>query len=177
MPVQNLSKQNKRDRLAFALEMIRCLNQDTQFFNNIIFTDESTFTTAGMFNRQNKRYWATENPHQTEPVKIQGRRSLSVWCKILQNKIIGPIFLDAHLTGERYLNLLQNNIENLLEDLPVGHYNRLIWQQDGAPSHNTMPITNYLNNRYALWIGRYGIIRWPANSPDLNPPDIFCGEC
>ena len=107
------------------------MQQDPEFLNKILFTDESSINTAGMFNRKNKHYWSRENPHQIQPVRIQGRRSLSVWCGILGNKIIGPIFLDGNLNGERYTNLLQNNVEHLLENLPIGRYSRLIWQQDG----------------------------------------------
>lgn len=34
-------------------------------------------------------------------------------------------------------------------------------------------MTNFLNEKYETWIGKYGTIRWPPNSPDLTPPDTF----
>lgn len=141
--------------------------------SNIIFTDEATFTTGGSFNRKNKHFWSRENPRAVQEVRVQGRRSLHVWCGLLGNRVIGPIFFDGNLTGQKYYDLLQNEIEGYLEELPVNTYNNLIWQQDGAPPHNVVPVTDFLNNRYPLWIGRYGQVRWPANSPDLSPLDIF----
>lgn len=173
MPVHNLTEENMRQRLLYCEEVIGHIRENADFLNNIIFTDEATFTTSGMFNRKNKHYWATENPHKIQAVKIQGRKSIHVWCGMLRDKIIGPIIFDGNLNGERYLNLIQNDVENYLEDIPLGHYNNLIWQQDGAPPHNPMPITEYLQNRYNFWIGRFGTLRWPANSPDLSPLDIF----
>ncbi|KAJ8941693.1 hypothetical protein NQ318_023659 [Aromia moschata] len=41
------------------------------------------------------------------------------------------------------------------------------------PPHNVRPMTNYLNQKYNLWIGKNGPIHWPAKSPDLNPLDFF----
>ena len=43
---------------------------------------------------------------------------------------------------------------------------------DGASIHNG--VTVYLRGIFgARWMGRYGPIRWPARSPDLNPLDFF----
>lgn len=159
LPVQDLSQENKTDRLQFCHEIQGrvAMNQINLF--NIIFTDEATFTTGGMFNRKNKHFWAKENPRAIQPVKIQGRRSLHVWCGLHGNQVIGPIFFNGNLTGQMYYNLLENEIEQYLEQLPVNRYNNLIWQQDGAPPHNVVLVNNFLNNRYNFWIGRHGHLR------------------
>ena len=49
----------------------------------------------------------------------------------------------------------------------------------GAGAHNARIVTNYLNEHFPeRWMGRYGPIRWPARSPDLNPLDFFLwGYC
>ena len=87
-PVQNLTDAHKIPRLHYCHEIIGFLQNDRHFFNKIIFTDEATFTTAGMFNRKNKHYWSTENPRKIQVVKIQGRRALHVWCGMLNNKVM-----------------------------------------------------------------------------------------
>lgn len=173
LPVQNLTEDHKRQRLEFCLDVLRRREIDGNLLNKILFTDEANFSTAGMFNRKNKHFWATSNPHKIQPVRIQGRRSINVWCGIIGNRVIGPIIYNGSLTGPRYMEFLENEIENILEELPLNQYATLIWQQDGAPPHNVVPVTRYLNEKYNTWIGRNGPIRWPANSPDLTVLDIF----
>lgn len=173
LPVQNLTEENKMRRTEFCQEMLIRIQDDPNFLPKIVFTDEATFTTAGMFNRKNKHFWATQNPQKKQVVKIQGRRSVNVWCAMYRNRVLGPIIFEGNMNGQKYLGLLQNDIENLLEELPVINYNQIIWQQDGAPAHNVVQVTEFLNNKYNLWIGRHGPIHWPPNSPDLSPLDLF----
>lgn len=168
-----MTEGNIIQRYRFCENILVRLQNDNQLLDKVLWSDEATFTTAGIFNRKNKHFWATQNPHIIEPIRKQGRRSLHVWCGLLKNKIIGPIIFEGSLTGQRYLQFLENEIERLLEELPVLQYNQIIFHQDGAPPHSIQAVTNYLNNRYDLWIGRYGPIQWPANSPDLTPLDNF----
>ena len=81
---------------------------------------------------------------------------------MLGNQIIGPLFYRVSLTGQRYLQFLQNDIEDLLEGLPLPIYNN-IWQQNGAPPHAVREVVVYLNGRYNEWIGRNGTLHWPPN--------------
>jgi len=170
--VQKLTDEHKIKRLAYCNNMLVRKAEDEDFFNKILWSDEATFTTAGVFNRRNTHMWASENPHSFVEIKTQGRMSLNVWCGILRNRIIGPIIFDGSLTGDRYLQFL-NEIEDLLDELPIREYNNIIWHQDGAPPHNTIPVRNFLNNRFNEWIGAHGTIAWPPNSPDLTPLDNF----
>jgi len=173
LPVQQLSDNQKVRREVFCRQMFELKLNDNDLFKKILWSDEASFNTAGLFNRKNSHIWASLNPHGHREIQFQGRRSISVWCGILNDKVIGPIFYEGSLSGERYLHFLENDIENLLDYLPLRQYNELIWQQDGAPPHNVVPVRNFLNNRYPLWIGKNGGIEWPANSPDLTPLDSF----
>lgn len=172
-PTQKLTERHKEERVEFCQTMINRLHQDNDFLKNILWTDEATFSTSGIFNRKNTNFWARQNPHQIREIKVQGRRSVHVWCGILNNTVIGPIIFNENLNGEVYLQYLNNEIEHMLEDLPIAQYNRIVWQQDGAPPHNIRAVTEVLNDRYQLWLGRHGVIHWPANSPDLTPLDNF----
>lgn len=40
------------------------VNEDADFLNKIIWTDECSFSTNGLFNRHNEHYWSIENPRQ-----------------------------------------------------------------------------------------------------------------
>lgn len=45
---------------------------------------------------------------------------------------------------------------------------------DGAPPHTYGQVSYHLNQIFPnRWMGTYGLIRWPARSPDLNPMDFF----
>ena len=174
LPVQHITPEQKELRFRFVSQIImRQQNQDPDVFKKILWTDEASFTTSGMFNRHNRHYWAIENPRKFEQIKKQGRTSVNVWCGMINNKILGPIFYNGTLNGQRYLNFLQNEIEVFLDELPLETYRTLIWQQDGAPPHATRAVINFLNERHAEWIGRRGTIAWAPNSPELSHLDSF----
>lgn len=147
------------------------------FHFNILFSDESRFTNNGIFNRNNTRYWSRENPRLLRVGNFQERFGFNVWIGILNNRIIGPIFFDGPLTGQRYLQFLRNEIEEILEELPLRILPLIYFQQDGAPPHNARQVYEYLNHRFNdHWIATNGPVRWPARSPDLTPIDFFCGD-
>lgn len=173
LPVQKLLPGDPNLRLLFCQEVLNRHHENNNFIRNVFWTDESSFSTVNLFNRKNCHYWATENPHKVRSIKIQGRRSVNVWCGIHRNKIIGPVFIDGRLTGASYLNLLENDIEEHIDEIPLMRRHTMVWQHDGAPPHNVRAVTNFLNEKYPLWIGRFGQINWPARSPDLNPLDFF----
>ena len=78
------------------------------------------------------------------------------------------------MTSRRYLNILQNDIQPLIEkQIPTWEREQIIWQQDGAPYHRGINITQFLNEHYTRWIGVNGTFLWPARSPDLTPLDFF----
>lgn len=167
MPVQKLSEENKAARLRFCLEMMERFEQDAQLFNKIIWTDESSFSTSGIFNRKNMHFWSTENTRAFREIKYSGRQSVHVWAGILNDRVIGPIFFVGNMNGNRYLELIREIVPDLR------NHNQVIWQQDGAPAHNVIAVTEYLNENFDFWIGRFGSCRWPANSPDLTVLDNF----
>lgn len=171
--VQGLRHDDYALRRDFCREMMNRNRADPNFLRNICFTDESSFSTAGMFNRRNEHFWATENPHFIHPLKQQGRQTVNVWCGIHRNKIIGPVFIEGQLTGDRYLNLLRQEIGDLLDDIPLQQRHQMIWQHDGAPQHYTLAVRNFLNRNYNVWIGRGGPVTWPPRSPDLTPLDFY----
>lgn len=175
LPVQELTETHKRKRLLFCQEMMQNLNNNPDFFKNIIWTDESTFSTSGVFNRKNRRSWESKNRRQRKikPIKKSGRKSIHVWCGIFQNKVVGPIYFNFDLTGQTYLDNILPEVDELLQHFPRNALDNIIWQQDGAPPHNALQVREHLNNQFPVWIGNAGTIRWPPNSPDLNPLDGF----
>jgi hypothetical protein len=78
------------------------------------------------------------------------------------------------MTGDSYLQFLQNDPPEHLEDIPLDTRRHMYLQHDGSPIHYTRKVTQHLNNTYPnRWIGRGSLIHWPPRSPDLTPLD-FC---
>lgn len=156
--------------------MLINLNNDPNYFDNILWTDESNFSTSGIFNRRNRYSWEQKNnrKRKIKQIKKSGRKSINVWCGIFQNKIVGPMFYDYKLTGESYLDTVITEVDELLnQNYTQNQLNSMIWQQDGAPPHNVVAVQEHLNNQFHVWIGNKGTIKWPPNSPDLTPCDSF----
>jgi len=54
--------------------------------------------------------WADENSHATVESNFQLRFSVNVWCAVLDDQLIGPFILEGRLTGEAYLQFLQEEL-------------------------------------------------------------------
>lgn len=90
-----------------------------------------------------------------------------------------PIFFDANVTGDTYLDMLLGNI------LPALHRNgfdsaNICYMHDGAPAHITADVRqclDRLDDNFHSWIGRGNgtakLMDWPPRSPDLNMLDFF----
>lgn len=77
-----------------------------------------------MFNRRNKHFYAGENQNQ--------------------NKLLGPFIFPQRLNGQSYLLSLQNEIEQILANLPLATLGKLKWfQQDGAGPYNAQIVSQY----------------------------------
>lgn len=141
---------------------------------NILWTDESTFTRNGATNMHNIHIWAHENPRGVLRANFQHRFSVNVWAGMCGNLLIGPVFLPNRLNGHEYLIFLQNNLEALLEDVPLAVLRNMYLQNDGAPAHVQRNVREWLDETFpGRWIGRNGPVPWPARSPDLNPLDYY----
>ena len=161
-------------RLEFSLLMGERIMENRNFHHNIIFSDESTFTTNGIISSQNCRYWAKDNPHFKITTNSQKFKKVNVWCAITFNKIIGPFFLEGNLNGNYYLEILSEYFWPHLDEENLDLRRNMIFQQDGCPAHSTLLVRNWLNEHFPdKWMGRHGPIHWPARSPDITAMDYF----
>lgn len=171
---QELYEDDFNRRVTYCNWFLHQYNLNNNFHNYILFSDESRFTNFGLFNRNNTRYWAKENQRVVQIGNRQIRFGFNVWLGIIAGRIFGPIIFEGALTGERYLEFLQNEMEIFFDNLPDEVNERIIFQQDGAGPHNFGIVQNHLHFRFGnRWMGTNGPIRWPARSPDLTPMDFF----
>lgn len=171
--VHHLHPDDPDRRLVFCNWFLEQVRLNNNFARKVIWSDEAFISSAGIFNRQNTRHWYQENQNIIFEREQQGRFGFSVSCFILDTKIIYRIY-EGGLSGQLYLQILQDVIPELLDDVPLAHINSIFFQQDGAPSHNSRLVRPFLDNHFGgRWIGTQGPIRWPARSPDLTILDFF----
>lgn len=186
--VQALLPRDRGHRVEFCRWLRTEQHRNSNFISHVIWTDESTFTRNGMWNRRNAHYWSQSNPFEIQESGHQTRWSVNVWAGIYGNKILGPVFLPARMDGPRYLHFLRTDLERELQilrdelemewealgDPPLAHLPMIWFQHDGAPPHITLPVRSHLNATFPRrWLGRFGPQPWPARSPDLTPLDFF----
>lgn len=172
--VQALQEEDFPRRVEFCEWLIRQDRVNPNFTSDVLATDESCFTRNGIMNFHNTHIWSVENPHAFRRVHCQQQFSVNVWAGIVNNQLLGPCFLPPRLNGPLYLNFLQNDLIDLIDDVPLAVLPRMWYLHDGAPPHFFREVRDHLNNVFPYrWIGRGGPVAWPPRSPDLNPMDFY----
>jgi len=72
------------------MDLCRWITAHPELLSFILFTDEVPFTQDGINNSRNVQTWSHENPHKTRVTNFQRRFSVSVWCGVLDYRLIGP---------------------------------------------------------------------------------------
>lgn len=173
--VQKLQSSDYERRLNFVAHIVVKLEKDPLLLKKILWTDEAKFHNNGTVNHHNNHRWNDSNPHWINETKSQVRWGVNVWCGITDEFLVGPYFFEGNLNGTKYVNFLKHDLPILLENIPLKQRLDLIWQQDGAPAHNTLVVREYLQQIYGNnWFGTHSpTIQWPPRSPDLSVLDFF----
>ena len=96
---------------------------------------------------------------------------------MIDDMLIDPVILDDRVTGQNYLDFLQNELSKKLKVVPLATRIAMYFQHDGAPPHYTRHVMQHLSDTFPKrWIGPCSTINWPPRSPDLTPLD-FCVFC
>lgn len=176
--VQTLLPRDYPLRVEFCRRMLRMIRVDPDFFNKILWSDESSYRRDGFVNLHNLHSWQLENPHLMREDRSQYQFKVNLWSGILNGQVVGPFELPPTLTSDNYLEFLQNDLPVLLEDFPLSLRLTMWLQNDGCPAHYGREVRAYQNLKYpGRWIGRLAPILWPPRSPDLNPLDFFYWGC
>lgn len=171
---QEIFPEDQWRRMEFCETMMEKSNENENFLQNILFSDESSFPLHGKHNPSIVRYWSRENEHRSFQLRTQYPQKLNVWAGILGDHIIGPFFIDGTLNAAKYLELLQNQVLPAIQVLPNLDLGVVYFQQDGCPAHNAVTVKEFLTNTFPnRLISGTGDIKWPPRSPDLSPNDFF----
>ncbi|XP_048484480.1 uncharacterized protein LOC125490157 [Plutella xylostella] len=172
--VQELKPNDLNLRKLFAETMLERFKS----FNNILFSDEAHFHLNGHVNKQNCRYWSTENPKAKHERPLHSPK-VTVWAAISSKGIIGPYFFEDSrgrtitVNSAEYVKMLREFLSPQLQEFD-GYNSRTWFQQDGATCHTSnesLPVVKELFSKKL--ISRRGDIPWPPRSPDLSPADFF----
>jgi hypothetical protein len=86
------------------------LLRNQELFTKMLFTDEAIFSRDGITNTRYTHVWSNDNPHATKETHFQTLFSVNFWWGIIRNLLIGPVVLEDHLTSQRYLRFLQEEL-------------------------------------------------------------------
>ena len=178
--LQAQTQANKTERYEFGQKINERIENDPQLLDCLLFSDEAHFHLSGHVNRQNFRFWATEQPHEhsEKPLSVE---KTTVWCALGKNGILGPYFFeddDGHrvtVNTDRYIEMLCRCFILALRRKRGFDLDTVVFQQDGAPPHCSDRTLQYLRQYFLgdRLISRRTDNPWLPYSPDLTPPGLF----
>ncbi|KAL7723793.1 hypothetical protein ACLKA6_000408 [Drosophila palustris] len=110
---QKLNPDDYTRRLQYAKWSIEMAENEGDFWRKIIMSDEAHFTLNGGVNKQNYRFYATQNPELFEEQPLYDQK-VTVWCGVCADMIIGPYFFQDNrgktlsINGDRYRAMITN---------------------------------------------------------------------
>ena len=112
------------------------------FLRFLAIGDGAAFQMNGTVTTKNLRYYALKHHPPLEHAfsELMSREKLSVWIGLFGNEeLIGPFFFKGNVSGEAYLQMLNDQIGPALVECyvlqAIGIFLRLWWVQDRAPDH------------------------------------------
>lgn len=175
--VQKIYPSDLKLRFEYSRAVLNLVANDQSFLENFMMTDEAHFHLSGFVNKQNYRFWGTENPRNVQQHLLHPLR-VTVWCGITSSMIYGPYFFENDagesiaINGDRYRTMLQDFLFPLLRT--NNNIGKIWFQQDGATAHTAHKTISLLHGEFQKRvISKNGDLNWPPRSPDLSAADFF----
>ena len=152
----------KHARYAFAR---RHEKWTTEQWKNVMFSDESSISRIGSFERQyfysDKEHKCLQ-PHQVKETKQSGGGKIMVWGCMTYYGLGDLSWIPGKVNSDQYLTVLKDYVLQSRDWFQMDP-TTFIFQQDNASIHTARIIKEYFSQQQLT------ILEWPANSPDLNP--------
>lgn len=155
-----ISKVNKTKRLNYTKEH---RNKSNDFWNRVVFTDESKYNLYG--NDGRCRVWRKPNEEFKEknvcPTFKHGGGSVLVWGCMSATGVGNLQIIDGIMDHKKYIDILKTNLHPSVQKMGIS--DNFIFTQDNDPKHTAQ------NTK--LWL-LYNTPKWmetPPQSPDINP--------
>ena len=78
-----------QNRVTFCQWAHQKIKAQPNFFDDVLFSDESSLTNYGTINRHNMQYLKVEDPHWLHQVEHQRQWSINVCCGIVGGILVG----------------------------------------------------------------------------------------
>ncbi|XP_043212879.1 uncharacterized protein LOC122376980, partial [Amphibalanus amphitrite] len=148
------------------------LTHDEEWFERVLWSDETWFVLHPSPNKKNTVCWLPENPNKLVPCKKAQGQKVMAWVGVVEWKCLPVHWFTGSVNSDAYLEMLQTVVWPAVRARATCH--RYWFQQDGAPPHVTAPVMDFLHSKFGgRVISRNSEHRWPPYSPDLSCLD-FC---
>jgi hypothetical protein len=130
-----------------------------------MFSDETIISHIGSFGK-NFFYSSWEHnhlkPHQVKETKQSGGGKMMVWGCMTYYGIGDASWIPGKINAEAYIDVLQDYVLASCDwySMDPGTF---IFQQDNASVHTACIVKDFFAE------SNITVLKWPANSPDLNP--------
>ena len=178
-----ITRQELRDgdpvqRMAFCNRLVNTVEQNPQFLDQLIVSDEAVFSLNSEVNTRNViRYSPYGDGHPADHYVefAQGADQVMVWVGLTRaGVVLGPHFAERNLDTREYLRIIRYHVIQREFHTYNIDKNNMWWQQDGAPAHTSHATMQYLRRQFPLRLmSKRGDWPWPPRSPDLAICDFF----
>ena len=168
-----LRPDNIKKRLDWALKY---KNWTVEDWKHVIWSDETSI----WIGVNPRRQWVIRpagerlNPKYVKKSFKEKRVKVMVWGCFTGGRL-GPLIIcdEGGIGANEYEDILYDGLFSLIDDIlelpddgkevQVANENILLFQQDNAPCHKAQEIVDFLAQHHIP------VMKWPAQSPDLNP--------
>ena len=156
-----ISPSNRAERYDFAR---RHLHWTEVQWRAVMFSDESIFSKMGSFGRQyyySDKEHKTLAPHQIKETQHFGGGKIMVWGCMGYNRLGDLVRLEGNVNSDDYIDTLEQCLLKSRDWCELDP-SIFIFQHDNCSAH--------ISKRVKEWFAKKKIevLKWPANSPDLN---------
>ena len=156
-----LSKKHRKARLEFAETHLEWTMDD---WMKVIWSDETKINRLGSDGRD--QVWIDkenrEDPRRIKQTVKFGGENLMMWGCMGWNGVGYATKIDGKMDAKLYTEILGDELLKSLEWFEVEVQN-VYFQQDNNPKHISKLAKKWFEDQ------KFRVIKWPAQSPDLNP--------